>query len=495
MRGKTVKPTQATGSVGDVVWRKRLLGRLNDIDTQEFAEEFGVKTEFAGMRVAVAEPTDVLSSLFGALPRRSVAVVRPDHRPIASERSLEEVSGEVIDAWSAVDARREKLVLARQSAMHLAQRSRLSLITAGVSGLVGIGAALGMGALQMISSASRDNERIADATAPMSVAEMPSHAPSEGTVVAAWADAFARSAKPVAMAAYAAHNTMPVDQRRATAAAPEQKRNTAKSTAVVALDAERASTTRPKALAAAAAEPDRLIFNVSLDGTGERTAMLPLRLTDASVEDQDNTIVVRNMPAEASLSAGIRLKSGEWALQMDELSELQIFLPAKTPSVLDLDLSVVRRSGDVVARTQISLTTEHHVASNPRGQATGASLMHVSNATVRTPDVVAARASETVKTARAPATKQKTETHAALPNSKPVADAAGETADKLRRAAATKQAQAKKVPDYSALGADFAREQRARSEQGDAKPEAAKPWLSGFAKPQPDWVPKSSNNQ
>lgn len=344
MRGNHLKPTQATGSAGDGVWRRRLLGRLNDIDSQEFADGLGLKTDYTGApqgfdleHAAIVQPAHapswpVPAQSSNALLLATITGQLPDKRP------LDQVSSEVVDAWKDVDARREKLVLARHSAMHLAQRSQMSLFTAGITGLLGISTAVGIGVLQVMSQS--DGE-------PSLVAKVLPHRATLGEKLGInWAEGIATSARPMAEAARVAHNAVPSSMSRSALATVAPVNQSASSTAAGLLD----SSTRIKDQNVLP-EPSKLSFQVALDGAGERTALLPLRLSDASPEDQENTIVVRNMPPQASLSAGVRLKSGEWALQLAELADLQIFLPNGTSPVVDLDLRVVRPRGEVVART------------------------------------------------------------------------------------------------------------------------------------------------
>ena len=487
MRGNYLKPTQATGSAGDEVWRRRLLGRLNDIDNQEFTEGLGLQTDFRGQAPSLTPQNAAvaLTSFAHQMPAHGMPASAPTSNALLlatitgqhpDKRPLDQVSGEVVEAWQDVDARREKLVLARHSAMHLAQRSQMSLFTAGITGLLGISTAVGFGVLQIMAQGDGDVGIVARV--------MP-HRVSLGEKLGMnWAEGFANSARPVAEAALAAHNAMP---RAALANVVPRK-----PAAVAPSDGQLGLTTRGKDQNVLP-EPSKLSFQVALDGAGERTALLPLRLSDASPEDSENTIVVRNMPQQASLSAGVRLKSGEWALQLAELADLQIFLPAGTAPLVDLDLRVVRPRGEVVARTQIVLTTDGVPAATVAAAsitrpATQATLGHAALVAPQLRDpardlaaevIAKARRIDTTKAIAATVSKLKTEAHAALPNAKEVRAVAGKPA-------------AKKVDDYNALGADFARQ---RAEQAEAKVEAPKTWLGTPLRKMPDWMPASSSNQ
>jgi hypothetical protein len=486
VRGKKLKPTQATGTAGDGVWRRRLLGRLNDIDNQDFAEGLGLQTGYRqqtqSTAVAIRDVAPAQSSHMQS-PNALLLATITGQRPVPhhDQRSLDQVSGEVVDAWQDVDARREKLVLARHSAMHLAQRSRSSLYTAGITGLLGVAAAIGIAALQVMSQSTGE--------IPIVASILPQRATVGEKLGINWAEGFANTAKPVADAARVAHNTLPASMARASiamAASATQRKSAQIETAAGQL----ASSSRSKEQNVLP-EPSKLSFNVALDGAGERTALLPLRLSDASPEDRENTILVRNMPALASLSAGVRLKSGEWALQLDELAELQIFLPAGTAPIVDLDLRVVRPRGEVVARTQIVLTTEvglpTNVAAAPIGKPViQANLGHAAIVPPQQRDAAMDTAAKTrkadpAKAAPIVAAKVKTEAHAALPSAR-------------APTAAAKQTGTKKADEYNALGADIAaRDARLRNEQAESKPEPAKPWLGSTGKKQPDWMPNQNS--
>ncbi len=479
MRGHRIAPTQATGSAGDQVWRKRLLGRLNDLDTQDFASDVGLKTDFAqapALSSLRLSPEPFLANA-AAAPQPAGATCDP--------RPLDQVSGDVVDAWSELDARREKVVLARHSAMHLAQRSRISLFTAGFTGLLGIGTAFGFGVLQILSQSAGVSERApaTDATRAAS------------TGVNRW-DGFARSALPVAEAALAAHNTMPAQVNVARVAGYTAR--------PIGQGGQSIKTKNELLLP----EPSQLSFSVALDGAGERTALLPLRLSDATSDDQRNTIIVRNLPPGASLSAGIRMKTGEWSLHLDELPELQIYLPAGTPPVVDLDLRVVRPRGDVVARTQIVLTTEQGkgdtLAKAPVESEAIAPPVATAKARAAAPSVAGRRTEQQRLAAHAPLNAQtslanirtphpatRSEAHAALPVVKSAS--AQDLSDKARKQQTVKSATARKAEEYFALGADFSKEARSRNESPEPKAEPQKSWLANAARPMPGWMPASGN--
>jgi hypothetical protein len=500
VRGKKLKPTQATGTAGDGIWRRRLLGRLNDIDNQEFADGLGLQTGYKqqtqSTAVAIRDVAPAQSPHNQLPPKQSpnallLATITSQRH---DQRSLDQVSGEVVDAWQDVDARREKLVLARHSAMHLAQRSRTSLYTAGITGLLGVGTAIGIAALQVLSQSNGESAIVASI--------LPQRATVGEKLGINWAEGFANTAKPVAEAARVAHNTLPASIARAsiaTAASPTQR----KAAQVEAAAAQLTSSSRSKDQNVLP-EPSKLSFNVALDGAGERTALLPLRLSDASPEDRENTILVRNMPALASLSAGVRLKSGEWALQLGELAELQIFLPAGTSPIVDLDLRVVRPRGEVVARTQIVLTTDSTLLTTVAAAPVAKPVIQANlglaaiippqhrdgamDATTKPHKVEPAKAAPIV------ASKIKTEAHAALPTARTPTEITIDPADKNRRTATAKQNGTKKADEYNALGADVAaRDARLRNDQADAKPEPAKTWLGSVGQKQPNWMPNQNN--
>lgn len=486
MRGHRGVPALATGSANDQVWRKRLLGRLNDIDTQDFATQVGLRTEFAeqghparaGLSQLTGAPQPLLAQAAAQPMAMSSGTQHSDNRALA--RPLDQVSGDVVAAWSELDARREKLVLAQQSALHLAQRSRRTLMTAGLAGFVGVSAAFGFGVLQMVWSGEGGGARVEAAAQTSSLG------------VNRW-EGFARAARPIAEASLAMRNggSGPAQIKVATIANPR----------IINAAAQASGHTVQAKGELALPEPQMLKFSVALDGAGERTALLPLRLNDATAADQQNTIIVRNVPHKASLSAGVRLKTGEWALHLDELEELQIFLPAGTPPTVELDFRVMRPRGEVIARTQVVLTTETQkrdmvadAASAPVREAVAVAVAPAASA--EKPQRTQARkaqpvvpASQTVA-ASAPAGHRavpRQELHHPLgPAAKTLAAAAEVTAHKAKAAAA------KKATEYSALGADFAQEARARAELGETKPSSAKSWLESASKPMPAWMPAAT---
>ena len=503
MRGLSLDTNQATGSAGDGVWRKRLLGRLNDIDFHDFVQGVGIKTDFAGSEKAADTAPKPFLAGAAALP------AAPDVR---DPRALSEVSGEVIAAWDKVEGQREKLILAQQTASQLARRSRASLLTAGIAGLAGVGAIVGVAGLQILS---HDGAQTAASALVSDGDRGPRVAAGDDAAAATdgWALRFSQVARPLSQRSMAMQQAQSATRQAKVGRGSNADRDqVAELIRREAQDGGSSSRTKEQP---ALVEPSKLSFEVALNGDGERTATLPLRFNGAGDEDANNLVVVRNMPVGSSLSSGVRMRSGEWALRLDEIDDLQVFLPNDTVPVIDLDLRVMRPNGQLVARTEIAIRTETvpvatgDVVASVIAPATEAVLGQAGVVIAKVPvqdtaavpatkpaqaRVVTAAAKAQPPVARAKSELPKSEAHASLPRATQAA--AIEPDPRLRRPA-TAAVAAKKVDDYWALGADFAKKQQKLKADGEianasakTQPAATAPPLSfGFSpKAQPDWM-------
>lgn len=84
---------------------------------------------------------------------------------------------------------------------------------------------------------------------------------------------------------------------------------------------------------------------------GERgRAPFPLRLVGA--EEADNvTILLRGLPAGASLSSGKRRDGHTWVLRLADLNELHVILGKGTPDAFEVTIEVTSKAGTPLAKS------------------------------------------------------------------------------------------------------------------------------------------------
>ena len=109
-------------------------------------------------------------------------------------------------------------------------------------------------------------------------------------------------------------------------------------------------TEEPSPLATAQAEQVHA-FEVVIDRSTRASAPFALRLVGS--EDESIEVLVRGLPADATLSRGERLDLSTWALKAADLKDLHLALSESTPDAFEMRIEVAA-SPDVAAATTVA---------------------------------------------------------------------------------------------------------------------------------------------
>jgi TPR repeat protein len=124
----------------------------------------------------------------------------------------------------------------------------------------------------------------------------------------------------------------------------------------------------PLASGALAQTLDRPIVSIAAKVAAEADtqAPFPVRIGPPASIPRDSFVRVRGLPAIAALSEGHAIAPGSWAVALNALPNLKIFLPAGATGSADIVVSLVGLDGSVLAEARSTLVVRVAGASAPR---------------------------------------------------------------------------------------------------------------------------------
>jgi hypothetical protein len=122
------------------------------------------------------------------------------------------------------------------------------------------------------------------------------------------------------------------------------------------LELAAASTAKPAAMAPAPAAP-RLGFGLVVAAGQPSVAPFPLVIDNARNLDPASVVVIRHLPAAATLSAGHRAGPNAWAISVQDLLDVRISLPAATEGYR-IEIELLRPDGTAVAKAVLPVIVD-----------------------------------------------------------------------------------------------------------------------------------------